>query len=204
MNDELNILREVGSIASAQGSKALSEILGRQITLNMPTTDVISYSNIPIQGKMGMVAVAIFSRLVKGLPGEIVLILNEKDAFKLITLSYTLREEDKNVGIFTECALSFVKEIGNIIIGSYIQALSSILKRDIRTSTPTLMSGTFDIILEAIFSSYSDEDFAFLIEAVFEEPQEKIKGGFFLALTQKAAADIKEVCKQILEDLEKQ
>jgi chemotaxis protein CheC len=138
-----------------------------------------------------------------GLPGEIVLILDEKAAFKIIGMSYKLDEQTRNAGIFTEVGMSLLKEVGNIIIVSYVMAMGQILKRNILTSLPTFVSGSLDNILNAIFAQYSDKDYIFFIEAVFEEPEEKVRGGFCLAITQEAADDIKSVCKKILEDLEK-
>jgi chemotaxis protein CheC len=203
MKDELGILKEVGSIAAAQASIALSEILERKIILNIPIIDVISYPDISKRVKMERVAVAVFSNIIVGLPGQIALILSEKDAFKLLNLSYKIKTEDKNAGVFTEIGLSLIKEIGNIVICSYTIALSLIIKRNILTSIPTLINGTTDIILHSIFSSSSEQDYAVLVEAAFEEPQENIKGGFCLALTHEAAADIKQACKKSLEELEK-
>ena len=203
MNDELDILKEVGSISAAQASKALSEILGRKINLSIPVIDVISYTNVAKKVKIDRVVIAVYSQIIVGLPGELALILSEKDAFKLLNLSYKIKEEDKGAGVFTEIGLSLMKEIGNIIICSYVVALSLILKKHILTSIPTLINGTSDVILNAIFATTSEENYAVLVEAAFEEPQEKIKGGFCLALTHDAVVDIKRICKKMLEDLEK-
>jgi len=47
MQDELNILRKVGSITTAHGSIALFEILGRRINLSVPSKDIISCNGVP-------------------------------------------------------------------------------------------------------------------------------------------------------------
>ncbi|MGE5308593.1 MAG: chemotaxis protein CheC [Deltaproteobacteria bacterium] len=202
MKDELDILREVGTIAAAQASGAVSEILGRQIKLNLPSLDIIAYDQLHKKTHIEKVGIAIFARILSGLQGEIALILDEKDAFKLMNLSYKIDESEKNAGIFTEVGLSLMKEIGNIAICSYTAALGMLLKRQIITSIPTLMNGSTDTIINSIFRPRSGQDYAFLIEAVFEEPQMQIHGGFCLGLTSGAASDIKETCKKLLEELE--
>ena len=73
----------------------------------------------------------------------------------------------------------------------------------ILTLPPTLVSGTIDEMLNIIIATSGADDYALLIEAVFEEPQEKIKGCFYLVLSQKAASDIRESCKHMLSELEK-
>ena len=202
MKDEMDILREVGSIAAAHAGAAMSEILGRRITLHLPTIEVVSYNALPSRSGSERIGIAVFSRVIAGLPGEIALVLDEKDAFKLLALSYKIPDQDKNAGIFTEIGLSLMKEVGNIAIGSYVMALSLMLKRHIITSIPTLMNGAVGTMLNSIFAPSKPDKFAFFIEAVFEEPQEKITGGFFLGLSDTAANDIKLTCKKMLSDLE--
>lgn len=203
MQDELDILREVGSIAAAHGSIALSEILGIKINLLIPSVDIVSCGVIPTKINMQEVGVAVISRILTGLKGEAVFILDEKNAFKLIDLSCKIKEEDKKPDVLTEMGLSAIKEIGNIVTSAYLSAIGIILKRVILTFPPTLISGTIDEILNIIFSSSRAADSAIFIEAIFEESHEKMKGGFYLVLGAEAASDIRESCKLILEELER-
>jgi len=203
MQDELDILREVGSIAAAHGSIALSEILGRRINLFVPSTDIVSCNGFPTKINVEKIGIAVISKLLTGLKGEVVFLLDEKNAFKMIDLSYRIEKVDKKAGVITEIGMSVIKEIGSIIIAAYISALSMMLKRLILPPPPTLISGSIEEILRIMLSGYQDEDYAMLIEATFEEPKEKIKGGFYLVLTPEATSDIQEVCKKMLRDLEK-
>lgn len=203
MQDELDILREVGSIAAAHGSIALSEMLGRKIELSMPSLDIVSCTGIPTSIDVEKMGIAIISRLPVGLKGEAAFLLNEKNAFKFIDMSYKIREEDKKSGVFTEIGISSIKEIGSIVIGAYLSALSIMFKRVILSLPPTLVSGTVDEILNILFSTAGAEDYVLLIEAIFEEPQDSIKGGFYLVLTPKTASDIRKTCKKMLNELEK-
>lgn len=203
MQDELDILRETGSIAAAHGSIALSEILGRRIILNVPSTDIISCQDGSKRINLEKIGVAIFSKVLVGFEGEVAFLLDEKNAFKMISLSYKIREEEKKASIITETGLSFLKEIGNITISTYLNALSLVLKRVIIPSPPTLISGAIGGILSIILSPYGTDDYIYLIEAAFEEPRENIKGCFYLVLTPAAAKDIRETCKKMLKDMEK-
>ncbi|MFH1776859.1 MAG: hypothetical protein ABH952_04785, partial [Candidatus Omnitrophota bacterium] len=68
---------------------------------------------------------------------------------------------------------------------------------------PILISSSMEDVLNIIFSPYKDQDHCFLIEAVFEEPDENITGCFYFVLTPAAVSDIKQACKIMLEKLEK-
>jgi len=203
MQDELDILREVGSIASAHGSIALSDILGRKINLSLPSVDTIPCNGVSTTINIENIGISVISKLLTGLKGKVIFLLDEKNAFKLIDLSYKIRGEDKKAGVLTEMGVSLIKEIGGIVIGAYVSALGIMFKRLILPSPPTLISGTMEEILSIIISTSGAEDYILLIEAVFEESQEKIKGGFYLVLTPEAASDIKGACKRMLEELEK-
>lgn len=203
MQDELDILREVGSIAAAHGSIALSEILGRKINLTMPSLDFVSLGGTSTKIDLERSGIAVIVRGLTGLKGQSAFVLDEKNAFKLIDLSYRIGQDDKKMGILTEVGISTLKEIGNIVISAYLNAVGMILKRVILSLPPTLISGTLDEIFNIILSASESGDFAFLIEAIFEEPQDKIRGGFYLVLTPEAACDIRETCKRMLANLGK-
>lgn len=204
MRDELGILKEVGSIAAAHGSIALSEMLGRRINLTVPKVSVVSPGS--LQEKIGLkrMGIAIVANLPTGLKGDSIFLLDETNAFKLIDMSYKIREEDKKSGTFTEIGISSIKEIGTIVIGSYLSAISLMLKRVVLSLPPTLISGSVDEILNLVISVSGRKNHALLIEVSFREPQEEIKGVFYLVLTPKTAAEILKACKKMLKELEKE
>ncbi|TAN62873.1 hypothetical protein EPN16_00755 [bacterium] len=201
MKDELDILREVGSIASAHAGSALSEILGRRINLLIPSLDFVSSAAAPKKINIDQMGIAVIARLTTGIKGQAVFMLEEKNAFKLIDLSYKVSEQDKKSDLLTELGVSTIKEIGNIVMSAYLNAIGLMLKRIVLFLPPAFISGTFDEILHMVLSSSKSEDYMLLIEAVFEEPNDKIKGAFYLVLEAQAASDIRNACQQALKEL---
>lgn len=201
MHDELDIIREVGSIAAAHGSIALSEILGKKICLTIPCVDMVVCSGVSHKIDIDRMGIAVICRIATGIQGEAVFLLDEKNAFKMINISTKISVEDKKLSVMTEMGLSTIKEIGNIVISSYLNAIGMILKKVVLSLPPTLISGTIDEILNIIMASSVVNDSALLVEAMFEESEEKMKGGFYLLLSQEAAADIRSACKKTLEEI---
>ena len=169
MNDEMDILREVGNIAAAHGSIALSQLLGKKINLSLPAVDVVSRAAASEKANEGKLGMAVIVRIVTGLKGEAVFMLEEKNAFKLVGLSCIINEEEKKSSVLTELGISTIKEIGNIVTGAYLGAIGMMLKKVILTFPPTLISGTINEVLSLILSSSSADDSALLIEAMFED-----------------------------------
>ncbi len=201
MKDEMDILREVGSIAAGHGSVALSEILGRKINVEMPSLRILPAQEILEKLKASQIVISVFCNILSGLKGEILFILEEKSAFKLIDACYKVPEGDKKEGMFTEMGLSVIKEIGNVIISSYAGALSMILKTIIIPSIPTLISGSIQQSLNMAIAPYAKEECILFTEAVFLEPDTKIEGSFYLVLNPAAMNAVQESCKKLLESL---
>ncbi|MDD5348127.1 MAG: chemotaxis protein CheC [Candidatus Omnitrophica bacterium] len=201
MKDEMDILREVSSIAAGHGSVALSEILGKKISMEMPALDIVATQAVLDRISTDQIIISVSSNILSGLKGEILFIMDEKSAFKLIDMCYRCTMSDKKGSVFTEMGFSVIKEIGNVIISSYAGALSMILKTVIIPSIPTLVSGSIQQALSMVVAPYAAEKHILLAEAVFMEPEEHITGTFYLVLDGQAMEHIKDACKKLLDAL---
>jgi chemotaxis protein CheC len=202
MKDEMDILREVSSIAAGHGSIALSEMLGRRLDLELPSLELVPALSVIEKIPLNEIVISVACNILSGIKGEIIFVLDEKSAFKLIDLCYRAHPEEKKGGLFTEMGLSLIKEVGNIIISSYVGALSMILKTVVIPSIPTLVSGSLQQVLSMVVSPYSRDNYILLVEAVFIEPQEKISGRFYLVLNAETIKTVQDSCKKILDGLQ--
>jgi chemotaxis protein CheC len=202
MKDEMDILREVGSIAAGHGSIALSEMMGRKLNLDLPSLSMVPAKSIIDKIQADQIVISVACNILSGIKGEIIFVLDEKSAFKLIDMCYRAHPDEKKGGLFTEMGLSLIKEVGNIIISSYVGALSMILKTVIIPSIPTLVSGSLQQVLSMVVSPYSRDSYILLVEAVFIEPQERITGKFYLVLNSDTIKTVQDSCKSILDGLQ--
>lgn len=201
MKDEMDMLREVGSIAAAHGSIALSSILERKIEVKFPDLEVFHPADKLTDMKTGTVSIAIFSKILTGLKGSVAFVLDEKNAFKIIDLSCDMSRDRRNPGLLTELGLSVIKEIGNVVISSYLNSLSLILRRVIIPPLPSLISGSLEDILKIILNRQIKEEYVYFIRAFFREPRTDISGYFYLILNSEAVKDIRSGCKKLLEEI---
>ena len=201
MNDEMDILKEVGTISAGHASIALSEILGKKINLNMPELDIISGEEILTKIDTDQLVLSINCHILSGLKGDILFMLSEESSFKLIDICY--KEDDLKIktGVLTEMGMSVIKEIGNIVISSYVGALSILLKNVIIPSTPTLLSGTLKEILSFSITPYTSKEHVLFAKVIFEETKSKISGSFYLILNSEAIQKIQVACKETLKSL---
>lgn len=201
MNDEMNILREISSIAAAHGGNALSEMVGKTIELTLPTLETATPGQLSEKYVSSEIAMCVHSRVLSGARGTIILLFGEKAAYRLLDMCCQ-KTGGPQSGVFTEMGLSAIKEIGNVIIGAYAGALAVVLRTPIIPSIPTLINGPVKEILDSVVIPYGKEDYVLMIEAQFHASDEKVNGGLYLILTPDTIIKIQKACRETLDRLE--
>lgn len=202
VKDEMDILKEIGNIAAAHGSIALSKILNKKIFLEVPRSEIIDSKSIAKKIDFEKIGIAVYSKIMTGFNGRVIFLLDEKNAFRLNDISYKLKTKEKSSGVMTEMGMSVIKEIGSIVTSAFVTAISMMFKKVIILAAPMLISGTINEIINITVFSGSEEDEVLLLEAMFEEPDAGIKGSFYLVLTTEAAQELKILFKQLLKKIQ--
>lgn len=131
----LDVLRKISAIGAENAAKSLSTLLGRGVTMQvskvapMPFNEIVNYA-----GGAEHMILSVFVRIEGGLSGNTLFVMDTDDARSMIRhMTGTADEEG-----FTEMGLSVIHEVGNIMIGSYITALSDFLGFELHPSVPSL------------------------------------------------------------------
>jgi chemotaxis protein CheC len=132
--------------------------------------------------------------ILAGLNGKLILTFDERSSVKFINLcypGYPLTEGD----VITELGMSALKEVGNIVLSAYVNALSAFLKIVVVPSPPTVALGSMSTIIEAAMAD-KKRIYVLFIDAIFEKEQEQIKGRMGFLLTSEDKELIQFSCKQ--------
>jgi len=200
MRDDMDMLREICSIASAHGSRALSEMLGKRINVVMPNMEAMQSGQLPSTIFLDKVVVSVQAKILNGIPGSIIMFYEESSAFELIRMCCPA--EECHSGMLTEMGFSALKEIGNVVMGSFAGALSIILKKPVVPSIPTLLNGPARDILENAASAQGVKGYVILVETCFEEEEKKVKGSLCFIIPEGALREIQNACKRMLKELQ--
>ncbi|MBE6014544.1 MAG: chemotaxis protein CheC [Lachnospiraceae bacterium] len=182
--DEINtvyfdVLKEIGNIGAGNATTALAKMLDMKIDMKVPKVEllefaalaaVISAEDEPVMG--------ILLEVQSDIAGSMMFFLELDSAYYLCN-KLMGRDPDWR-GEFTEMDLSALKEIGNIISGSYLSALSSLTNMTITSSVPYLcidMAGAILSVPAIEFGKYGDK--ALLIQTEFGD-EVRINGYFIL------------------------
>ncbi len=121
----LDVLREIGNIGAGNATSAIANMLGMKIDMNVPSIRLMEVSQLGMAvGAEDETIVGIFLEVETDIEGSMMFLLDIPSARYLVNKLMMTNEPDDQP--FGEMELSALKEIGNIIAGSYLSALSSL------------------------------------------------------------------------------
>lgn len=176
----LDVLKEIGNIGAGNATTAIAGILGTSLEMMVPKVGLMEASKLcdsicPEEETI----VGIFLEVKNDIEGSMMFLMKLPAAHYLVN-KLMMRDPDYNEP-FDEMDLSAMKEIGNIIAGSYLSALSTMTNLVILPSVPYIAVDMAAAILSvpAIqFGQYGDN--ALLIETEFGD--EVMMQGYFILM----------------------
>lgn len=155
----LDVLKEIGSIGTGYAATALSEFLDEEIKMTVPEVSVLEFNRALEQvGDPEEMVSAVLVEMSGELEG-IMLFIFRMDFMNTI-FSRVLGIETTDYSEITPMMISAMEEIGNIMISSYINALSRLTGMSIRLSVPSVTADMLGAILTVPMAQqgiYSDK-----------------------------------------------
>ncbi|WP_139364902.1 chemotaxis protein CheC [Sutcliffiella halmapala] len=186
MLNELDLLKELGNIGAGNAATALSQLLNKEINMNVPRAKIVSFNEMmELAGGPDRPVAAVFLTMEGELAGSLFFVLSLEDALKLVNQLI----EDKSLceDNFSqhEMGLSALQELGNIISAHYLTALSDAIGLRVTPSVPQVkvdMVGA--IVMAGLLEISQFSDHAIFIDTelseINDEMVQKAKGHFFL------------------------
>ncbi len=180
---QYDVLKEIGNIGAGNATTALSRMINAKIDMSVPKVKLLGFSELAeVIGTEETVMAGILLMLEGDIDGMMMFLLEISSARALVNSLLGKKDtEDKKDDVnFDEMEFSAMREIGNIITGSYLSALSDLTKLTIVSSVPSLQIDLAEAILSipAIeFSKIGDK--VLLIQTQFDN-ESQINGYFVL------------------------
>ena len=171
-------LKEVGNIGAGHATTALSQLLNAKINLSEPRIDVIKFRDLASRVGHEKRMVAALHMYIRGeAPGQMVVLFDRQQAVDFVATF--LKRIIGDIQVFESISDSTLKEIGNIVAGSYLSAINNLTGQNVLPSVPTLSYGTIQGAFRTLMSILPDQD-VFLIESAFLDRDKEIAGQFIL------------------------
>ena len=189
LNDlQFDVLKEIGNIGAGNATTALAKMMNMKIDMNVPRVDLVPFTNLPdIFGSPEEVLAGILVQLDGDIKGMMMFLVKEKSAHNLVNSLMGGMIQSSGDG-FSDMELSALGEIGNIIIGAYLSAMSNLTSLKISSSVPYIaidMAGALLSVPAIEFGKLGDK--VLLIETQFGELD--FVNGYFLMVPELESYD---------------
>ena len=155
---EFDILKEIGSIGGGNAATALSSMLNAKVNMSMPAVKVLGFNPaLNLLGDPEELVAAIFVEMSGELEGVMLFILTKEFADEIV--QRMLGKGSVDMLELDEIDASVLTEIGNIVISSYITAMSSLANVEVELSVPQFTANMLGGILSvpiAVMGQHSD------------------------------------------------
>ena len=177
---QLDALKEIGNVGAGNSATALSQLINRKIDMTVPKISIMPLGEVPeVVGGPDVMVAGVYLRVYGPAPSSILFVLPRESAFDLVDMLMGRNQgHTKSLDSMDESALM---EIGNILAGAYLNALSHFTKLTLLPSIPALAMDMAGAILSVILIQLGEMgDHALVIETEFTTENDGVKGHFFL------------------------
>ena len=185
MNDtEYDMLTEIGNIGAGNATTALSQMINARVDMFVPKVEMLAFKDLAeIIGGAETLVAGILLTLSGDIEGSMLFVLENKAAHHLVH-KLTGFDADYDSEVFTELEYSALLEIGNIISGAYLTAISKLTNLNFVLTVPCIsvdMAGAILSVPAIEFGKLGDK--ALLIQSQFRDDEVDVCGYFILIPT---------------------
>ncbi len=175
----MDAIKEVGNIGAGHAATALSQLIEKKIFIKVPQVLLLSVTDIInlLGGPQALIA-GVTMHVLGDISAKIVLILPRTSAVQLATMLTKQQADERQ--ILTALEHSAIKEVGNILAGAYLNALTEFLGLMLLQSVPQLVFDLSEAVMAEVTKGMPEDVRILCIETQFSEPNRIIQGHFFL------------------------
>lgn len=166
---KLDALREIGNIGSGNAATALSTMLSEPVDIGIPVVTILDYNEVVESlGGSENVLIGLMLSLEGDVNGMIMFLLEQDFAHKILN-ELTGSSFDK-ISEIDEFSISAIREVGNIMAGSYVGAIATITGLTIDISVPNISVDMVGAMLSVPAIHYANiSDKIIFIEDKFDD-----------------------------------
>jgi len=184
LSKHLDVFKEIGNIGAGHAASALAGLLDRRISMSVPEASVLPFSDIvDVMDGPETVVTGVLIDVSGDLNGYILLLLCMEDAMAMVSQALEEPERDTTAPDFelSEMEKDTLLEIANILVGSFLSAISSFSGLGAIPTVPQLAVDMLGAILSIATIEYGKiGDSVLFLKTQFNDLAGDINGHFFL------------------------
>jgi chemotaxis protein CheC len=181
---QLDALRELANIASGTAATALSQMLGREVEINVPRAQALPMADaVDACGPADALVDGVVIPLEGDVAGAVVLLIPVHDSDRLCELL--------SVEPYSEVGRSAICEIGNIVGTSYLNGLAGTCGLRLEPSPPGLVRDMLGAIVASLLAQTAgSSEAALVLDSELDVADEPCELSFMLLPTAGGARDL--------------
>lgn len=176
----IDVLREIGNIGAGNAASSLAQLLNRKVDMKTPVVRIMDITEVDkAMGGPETPVVAILVEVTGDIHGIMMFVVGQ--VFIQDLLKTLLGEDTVDFMHLSEMETSALSEIGNIMIGAYVNAIASLSNLMINISVPAVtadMVGSLLTVPAAEMGAVSDK--IIFVEDDFQNEQSAITANMML------------------------
>ena len=190
-DSQFDVLKEIGNIGAGNATTALATMLNIKVDMSVPNVALLPFDNISsFIGSEEQTVVGILLEIQGDIDGMMMFLFDMKSAHHLVNslMMRDVHQDENGMADFSEMEMSVLNEIGNIVSGSYLSALSGLTGMKMVSSVPALsidMLGALLSVPAIEFGKYGDK--LLMIQSEFGE--DDFVTGYFLLIPELESYD---------------
>jgi chemotaxis protein CheC len=173
---ERDALTEVCSVGMRHAATALSQLMGKGVTIKVPRLLTLESSGLS-ELLDAQKVIGLHLQILGSVRGSILILLEEKNARSMLEL--LLGRYETAQPTLSEMEVSTLKEVGNILASACLNALGNTLKMTLLPSVPSLVTGEAREVLGRIQDPPASEEIL-MIDTMFSISDTLCGGSIFL------------------------
>lgn len=173
---QLDVLKELANIGGGNAATAISQMVGKFVNMNVPTIDILDYNEIyeKIMAEDTEV-VAVSMRVLGEQSGNFLFVTTPENAEILVKMMMP-----EGFRFSDELEYSAISELVNIVVTSYLNALSRMIDLSLISSVPALTVDMFGAILSyAYMENEQYDDHVMIIKNEFTYDGAKVESSLY-------------------------
>lgn len=188
---QLDALKEVANIGAGHAATALSQMVNQRIMVDIPEIKIVKFEDVgELLGKPDEIVSAVMMQLLGDVTGRTVQVFPWRTAVQLTSVllrrDLEMRPED-----FGEVEQSALREVGNILVGAYINALSEFMGLMLIMSPPAIAIDTAQAVLTTSYLNFGEhQEYVFAVNVRLGMDEHTDLGAHFLLLPDDASLKV--------------
>lgn len=188
---QLDALREVANIGAGHAATALSQMVNTRIMVDIPEIKIVKLEDVgELIGRPDEIVSAVMMQLLGDVTGRTVQIFPWRTAVQLTSVLLNRQGSDRPED-FGEVEQSALREISNILVGAYINALSEFMGLMLIMSPPSIAIDTAQAVLTTSYLNFGEtHDYVFAVNTRLGMDTNTELGAHFLLLPDDASLKV--------------